>query len=35
LPFGSDANFRLSYATDMDTILRGMDRLDKFVSGLQ
>ncbi|TAD80167.1 MAG: pyridoxal phosphate-dependent aminotransferase [Oscillatoriales cyanobacterium] len=35
LPFGSDANFRLSYATDLDTILRGMDRLDKFVSSLQ
>jgi aspartate aminotransferase len=35
LPFGSDANFRLSYATDLDTILRGMDRLDKFVASLQ
>jgi aspartate aminotransferase len=27
-PFGSTENIRLSYATSMDTIIRGMDRLD-------
>ncbi len=29
--FGADNNIRLSYATDMATIEKGMDRLDKFV----
>ena len=27
-PFGSTKHIRLSYATSMDTIVRGMDRLD-------
>lgn len=34
IAFGSDRNVRLSYATDMDTILKGMDRLEKFVASL-
>lgn len=29
--FGADKNIRLSYATDMTTIEKGMDRLEKFV----
>jgi aspartate aminotransferase len=29
--FGADHNIRLSYATDMATIEKGMDRLEKFV----
>lgn len=29
--FGADDNIRLSYATDMSTIEKGMDRLEKFV----
>lgn len=29
--FGADDYIRLSYATDMDTIKKGMERLDKFV----
>lgn len=29
--FGADDCIRLSYATDLDTINKGMDRLDKFV----
>ena len=29
--FGADNNIRLSYATDMTTIEKGMDRLEKFV----
>jgi aspartate aminotransferase len=31
IAFGADDNIRLSYATDMATIEKGMDRLDKFV----
>jgi len=31
IAFGADNNIRLSYATDMATIEKGMDRLDKFV----
>ncbi len=31
IAFGADDNVRLSYATDMETIKKGMDRLDKFV----
>jgi len=31
IAFGADDYIRLSYATDMDTINRGMERLDKFV----
>jgi aspartate aminotransferase len=27
-PFGSTQHIRLSYATSMETIVRGMDRLD-------
>jgi len=27
-PFGSTEHIRLSYATSMETIVRGMDRLD-------
>lgn len=33
--FGADHNIRLSYATGMETIKRGMDRLEKFVRSLQ
>ncbi|NER81517.1 MAG: pyridoxal phosphate-dependent aminotransferase [Leptolyngbya sp. SIO1D8] len=29
--FGSEGNIRISYATDLDTIQRGMDRLEAFV----
>ncbi len=29
--FGADNNIRLSYATDLPTIEKGMDRLEKFV----
>ncbi|MFM1841829.1 MAG: hypothetical protein RLZZ490_562, partial [Cyanobacteriota bacterium] len=32
--FGADQCIRLSYATDMDTITAGLDRLEKFVIGL-
>ncbi len=32
--FGADDCIRLSYATDMDTIQKGMDRLSKFVQSL-
>jgi aspartate aminotransferase len=31
-PFGADDHIRLSYATDLTTIEKGMDRLAKFVS---
>lgn len=31
IAFGADDHIRLSYATDMATIEKGMDRLDKFV----
>ena len=31
IAFGTDDAIRLSYATDMDTICEGMERLDKFV----
>ena len=31
IAFGADENIRLSYATDMATIEKGMDRLEKFV----
>ncbi|CEJ46829.1 pyridoxal phosphate-dependent aminotransferase [Umezakia ovalisporum] len=34
IAFGADQNIRLSYATDMDTIEKGMNRLEKFVSSL-
>ncbi|MGD1938072.1 MAG: pyridoxal phosphate-dependent aminotransferase [Cyanophyceae cyanobacterium] len=32
--FGADGNVRFSYATDMDTIMKGLDRLEKFVKSL-
>ncbi len=32
--FGADNNIRLSYATDMATIEKGMDRLEKFVKSI-
>ncbi|MCZ2202210.1 pyridoxal phosphate-dependent aminotransferase [Cylindrospermopsis raciborskii] len=32
--FGADNNIRLSYATDMTTINKGVERLDKFVRSL-
>ena len=35
IAFGADSCIRLSYATDMDTIKKGMDRLDKFVNSLE
>jgi aspartate aminotransferase len=31
LPFGADDHIRISYATDLTTIEKGMDRLDKFM----
>lgn len=31
IAFGSEGTIRISYATDMDTILAGMDRLEQFV----
>lgn len=34
LAFGDDQTIRLSYATDMTTIEKGLDRLDKFLSSL-
>ncbi|NJM73698.1 MAG: pyridoxal phosphate-dependent aminotransferase [Scytonema sp. RU_4_4] len=34
IAFGADDNIRLSYATDMATIEKGMDRLEKFVKSL-
>ncbi|MBE9198641.1 MULTISPECIES: pyridoxal phosphate-dependent aminotransferase [unclassified Nodularia (in: cyanobacteria)] len=34
IAFGADQNIRLSYATDMATIDKGMDRLEKFVNSL-
>ncbi|HIK43410.1 MAG TPA: pyridoxal phosphate-dependent aminotransferase [Leptolyngbyaceae cyanobacterium M65_K2018_010] len=35
IAFGSEGTIRLSYATDMDTILEGMDRLESFVTALK
>ena len=32
IAFGAEGTLRISYATDMDTILEGMDRLDAFVA---
>ncbi len=32
IAFGAEGTLRISYATDMDTILEGMDRLDSFVT---
>jgi len=34
IAFGADQCIRLSYATDMDTITAGLDRLEQFVRGL-
>jgi aspartate aminotransferase len=34
LPFGADDHIRLSYATDLETIEKGMERLGKFVHEL-
>ena len=34
IAFGNDRCIRLSYATDMTSIEKGMDRLDKFVNSL-
>ncbi|GAA6620587.1 pyridoxal phosphate-dependent aminotransferase [Scytonema sp. NUACC26] len=34
IAFGADDNIRLSYATDMATIEKGMDRLERFVKGV-
>jgi aspartate aminotransferase len=31
LPFGADDHIRISYATDLQTIEKGMDRLDRFI----
>ncbi len=33
-PFGADDHIRISYATDLTTIEKGMDRLDKFIRSL-
>jgi len=35
IAFGTDANIRLSYATDLDTIERGCDRIHTFVRNLR
>lgn len=32
--FGTDAHIRISYATSMDEIKKGMDRIEKFAAGL-
>ena len=34
IAFGGDQCIRLSYATDMNSIEKGMERLDKFVRSL-
>jgi aspartate aminotransferase len=34
IAFGADDHIRLSYATDMASIEKGMDRLDKFVRSM-
>ncbi|VEP16131.1 Aspartate aminotransferase [Hyella patelloides LEGE 07179] len=34
IAFGADSCIRLSYATDMDTIKKGIERLDRFVNSL-
>ncbi len=34
LPFGADDHIRISYATDLHTIEKGIDRLDKFIRDL-
>ncbi|KYC41126.1 aspartate aminotransferase [Scytonema hofmannii PCC 7110] len=34
IAFGADDNIRLSYATDMATIEKGMDRLERFLKGV-
>lgn len=34
ISFGAEGTIRLSYATGMDTILEGMDRLESFVNAL-
>lgn len=33
IAFGADHCIRLSYATDLDSIEKGMERLEKFVNG--
>ena len=33
-PFGADHNIRLSYACSIETLKQGMDRLERFISGL-
>ena len=33
--FGADHNIRISYATDMDTLMKGLDRLEVFVNALR
>ena len=35
IAFGADDHIRLSYATDMTSIEKGMERLDKFIQDLQ
>jgi aspartate aminotransferase len=34
LPFGADNHIRLSYATDLETIEKGMERIGKFIHSL-
>lgn len=34
IAFGTEGTIRISYATDMDTIMKGMDRLEGFVRSL-
>jgi aspartate aminotransferase len=35
IAFGADDHIRLSYATDMASIEKGIERLDKFIQNLQ
>ena len=35
LPFGADGYIRLSYATSMETIQKGLKRIRDFVKGLK
>ena len=35
IAFGSDAYLRISYATSMENLEKGMERMARFVSSLQ
>ena len=34
-PFGEDNHLRLSYATSMDTIITGLDRMEELISAIR